>query len=399
MQITKTKYNPELLKEWKVDKLTQVNIDTMLYGFLTMFNAVFNNSTRVKNFSAYIKGLLSNIQRKSIEPIALEILGESGVRTLQNFITRSNFDDGLILKSYQEQMAKKFSSPNGMLAIDGSDFPKKGKHSVGVKRQYCGRLGKVDNCQAGVFAAYAGSNGYGIVDRELYIPQNWFDDEHKELRKKCLIPDEKEFKTKNQIALAMITDIIEKSLFEVKWIGCDAAFGCDHSFVDALPKSAYYFVATSCKERVFLLNENTPSTVESLAKNDSYPWEKVGFDGSKGKRNLDVKIIRCFSCRKDSKNKPYKYEEIWLYIKRQPNGDTRYHLSNAPGDIPKAELHEASTLRWPIEQCFEECKSNLGMADFEGRSYNGFLRHLLFVMIAHFFTTSLRLDLKKKAFR
>ena len=193
----------------------------------------------------------------------------------------------------------------------------------------------------------------------------------------------------------MITEIVNKNIFNIKWIGCDAALGCDHNFVDSLPKTAYYFVAVPNKERVFLPNESMPTTVKALSENENFEWEKVGFDGSKGVSYSNIKIIRCFSCRNNAKNIPAPLEENWLYIRRYENGDTKYFLTNAPENMPKEELHEAVTLRWPIEQCFEECKSFLGMADFEGRSYNGFLRHLLFVMIAHFFGTSLRLTLKK----
>ena len=112
----------------------------------------------------------------------------------------------------------------------------------------------------------------------------------------------------------------------------------------------------------------------------------------------DIKIIRCNAVRTNDKNQTVSHHAVWLYIRRYPNGDTKYFLTNAPDNIQPQELHEAATLRWPIEQCFEECKSHLGMADFEGRSYNGFMRHLLFVMIAHFFSTSLRLTLKKTIF-
>jgi SRSO17 transposase len=394
MQITKTEYNMSLLEKWKSDTLTPAMISEKLSEFLGMFNGLWGNSTRIKNFTVYIKGLLSNIKRKSIEPIALEHMGESGVRTLQNFITRSNFEDEKILKFYQEQLAVTTNAPNGMLSVDGSDFPKKGKKSVGVKRQYCGRLGKVENCQAGVFSAYASNGGYGIVDRELYLPKDWFDDEHEALRKECQIPDGKEFKTKNEIALDMIKRIMDKNIFHIKWIGCDAAFGCDHDFIDALPNIACYFATIKKNERVFLPGCDAPQTVESLAKDDNFNWEKAGFEGSKGTIYSDVKIIRVFSCR-TIKDTPTRREEIWLYIRRYSNGDTRYFLSNAPESITHDQLHEAVTLRWPIEQCFEECKTELGMADFEGRSYNGFLRHLLFVMIAHFFGTNLRLEFKK----
>jgi len=325
-------------------------------------------------------------------------MGESGVRTLQNFVTGSNFNDDLIHEKYQKQLSGVINSPNGMLSVDPSEFVKKGKESAGVQRQYCGRLGKVENCQSVVFAAYAGENGYGILDRELYIPNKWFDGEHKEKRKKCGISDKTEFKTKNEIALALINNIVERKILNIKWFGCDAALGCDHKFIDSLPKSAYYFVSVPCDERIFLPNEISPTTVKTLVENTAFLWEKVGFDGSKGMAYSDVKIIRVAACRTDDKNTSVKSDEVWLYVRRYPNGDTKYFLANAPENMPPCELHEAATLRWPIEQCFQECKSHLGMADFEGRSYNGFMRHLLFVMIAHFFSASLRLTLKKTAF-
>lgn len=392
MQITKTEYNAKLLEQWRVEESTSEKIGKELEKHLEMFKEVFNNKLRVKNFAVYIKGVLSPQKRKSVEPIALEYMGESGVRTLQNFVTGSNFDDEAIHEKYQNELSRTINSANGMLSIDPSEFVKKGRNSAGVKRQYCGRLGKIENCQSVVFAAYAGECGYGIIDRELYLPKEWFADDHSKMRKKCGIPDKKEFKTKNEIALEMITEIVEQKRFHIKW------FGCDHDFIDSLPKTAYYFVAVHNNERVFLWNEVAPISVKSLVENDNFPWEKVGFDGSKGVLYSDVKIIRCNATRTNDKNEPVRTDDIWLYIRRFPNGDTKYFLTNASDDIPPAELHGAATLRWPIEQCFEECKSDLGMADFEGRSYNGFLRHLLFVMIAHFFSTSLWLTFKKTVF-
>jgi SRSO17 transposase len=347
MQITKTEYKPELLEKWKTDSNSSEKISEELEKYLKMYDGIFKNTLRVKNFGIYIKGLLSPLNRKSVEPIALEYVGTRGVRALQNFITDSNFDDDKIQENYQAQISQTLSSPNGMLSVDPSEFFKKGEMSAGVQRQYCGRLGKVENCQ---------------------------------------------------IALEMITEIVEKKTLNIKWIGCDAALGCDHEFIDSLPKSAYYFVSVPCDERVFLPNESKPTTVKTLAENTDFSWETVGFDSSKGVRNSDIKMIRANACRADEKNVPVKADGVWLYIRRYSNGDTKYFLTNAPESIPPQELHEAATLRWPIEQCFEECKSHLGMADFEGRSYNGFMRHLLFVMIAHFFSTSLRLNLKKGAF-
>ena len=390
MRITSYEYNENSLLKWQRDILTEESITAALEEFLSSYNDVLFDKTRIKNFKIYAKGLLGTLDRKSIEPIALEYMGSSGVRTLQNFITRSNFSNDVMLTEYQNKLTTTITSPNGMLSIDGSSFVKKGKNSVGVQRQYCGRLGKVENCQEVVFAAYAGENGYGIVDRELYIPEKWFDEEHEELKNKCGVPKDKCFKTKNEIALEMIDGIFKNGTLNVKWIGGDAAFGCDHKFVDSLPEGASYFLGIPKNEQVFLAAEDSVVTVEAVAKNDSIPWEEVGFPTSKGVRNSDVKIVRVYNCRDAAPN-----EESWLYIRRFPDGKIRYSMSNALANVAKSELHEAATLRWPIEQCFEECKSNLGMADFEGRSYGGFMRHLLFVMIVHLFATSLRLSLKK----
>jgi SRSO17 transposase len=365
---------------------------------------------------------MSNLDRKSIEPIALSITGEKGVRPLQQFITRSTLDDGAVLNEYQRAFGSTTESKNGMLSVDGSDFVKKGKNSVGVARQYCGVLGKTENCQAGVFCAYAGKNGYGIVERELYLPKSWFDDAHADLREKCDIPDEKVFRTKNDIALDLLKRAADSGNFSVKWIGCDAAFGCDHNFIDLLPENIWYFAGTRSNELIFLtrpemkpspkpktgrppkyeLPSFAPIQVKSIAEDDSIPWERIKlFEGSKGTIFAEIKYLRCVSCRTATQfgNYVYPHDDIWLYIRRYENNSIKYFISNAPCDIEVAELHEAATLRWPIEQCFEECKSYLGMGHYEGRSYQGFMRHLLFVMIAHFFVTNLRLELKKKVSR
>jgi SRSO17 transposase len=129
-----------------------------------------------------------------------------------------------------------------MITGDGCDFPKKGKNSVGVARQYCGRLGKVDNCQASVMTGYASQKGYGLVDFELYMPEKWFDDEHTALRKKCQVPENLEFTTKNQLLLNMITRAVNSGNFEVKYVGALSSFGKDHNFLDSFPKSITYFV-------------------------------------------------------------------------------------------------------------------------------------------------------------
>ena len=140
-----------------------------------------------------------------------------------------------------------------------------------------------------------------------------------------------------------------------------------------------------------------PVSVQETVQNPDYPWETiVPAEGSKGPLYAERKFIRCFSCRKDqNRNYVKPGDEVWLYLRRYADGEIKYFTSNAPPDLPVQELDRAAALRWPIEQCFEECKSNLGMGHYECRSYQGWHRHMLFVMIAHLFTTQLRDILKK----
>ena len=422
MQLTRTEYSKELLEKWRNEEVTESKITGLLTQYVRSYDTVLTNKTQRIHFENYLRGLMSNLDRKSIEPIALSIIGEKGVRPLQQFVTRSTFNDESVLDTYRGLMGAVTASKNGMLSVDGSDFPKKGKNSAGVSRQYCGSVGKTENCQAGVFCAYAGGNGYGLVDRDLYLPKSWFTAEYDDLRIKCDIPTGMTFRTKNEIALAMLQRAVECEKFDVRWIGCDAAFGCDHDFIDALPESVWYFAGTNSNELVFLsmpemtlpdqpaigrrrkyeLPSFAPVKIKTIALDQSNPWQRVMlFEGSKGNVYADFKCLRCVSCRTTTKFGNYvrPHTEVWLYMRRYENNDVKYFLSNAPDTVDIAELHEAATLRWPIEQCFEECKSYLGMDHFEGRSYPGFLRHLLFVMIAHFFVTSLRLELKKTVYQ
>ena len=394
MQMTKTEYEPKLLEKWK-DEISSSEITELLCKYISQFEGVIGNSNQREHFKNYVMGLMSDLERKSVEPIALKITGEKGVRPLQQFMTRSPLKDENILGEYQRLIGEAISSENGMLSVDSSENAKKGKHSAGVGRQYCGRLGKVENCQSGVFCGYAGENGYGLVDRELYFQKKWFTEEYANLRAECEVSDDKKFKTKNEIALEMLKNTTEKNLFKVKWIGCDSAFGSDHNFLDSLPKDVMYFASIKSDERIFLRNSETPIKVQLLVDDGHFPWQNVKlFEGSKGPVYADTKIIRCMSNRTINEVAT-PHADCWIYIRKYANGDIRFFMSNAPVDICEAELHEAATLRWPIEQCFEECKTSLGMGHFEGRTYNGILRHWLFVMIAHFFTTSLRLHLKK----
>ncbi len=200
-------------------KLTENDLQLLVEEFRqyhVLFKDCFGRVEHDESSRVYLQGLMSSLQRKSIEPIALSLMNTSRVRTLQKFINNSIWDVETLAQRHREEAAKTVADPLGVISVDGCDFPKKGKESVGVARQYCGRLGKVDNCQAGVFLAYASPKGYALLDRRLFLPQSWFAKEQKERREKCRIPKEKIFKTKPQLAMEMIQQIRSSQLFPAR---------------------------------------------------------------------------------------------------------------------------------------------------------------------------------------
>jgi SRSO17 transposase len=298
-----------------------------------------------------------------------------------------------------------------MLSCDSTEFVKKGKHSVGVARQYCGRLGKTENCQSGVFIGYAGDRGYGLVDYELYMPEKWFTGEYRDLRYDCWAPDDVTYKTKTELASEMLESAFSSGLFPARWIGCNSFFGNNKPFLDSLPDGCCYFADIHCTTVVFtsmpevalpeyggrgkrptrLKTSFPPVPVSRIATDDSIPWEKVILgEGSKGPIIADIKALRVIERRDDLPG-----DEVWLYIRRLTDGELKFSLSNAPADIERAELDRAAIMRWPIEQCFEEGKSYLGLDHCEARSWTAWHRHIMFVLIAHLFILEVRQRFKK----
>ncbi|MHB1128056.1 MAG: IS701 family transposase [Bacillota bacterium] len=404
-------WHPELITEIGLNDQEVAQLGVLLDEYLAYYQGCYNRSEQRTHGETMVKGLLSDLDRKSIEPIALRYRDEDAVRPMQFFMKRPTWDDAKMMDLYHKRLARIVNEPNGMITVDGSDFPKKGAQSVGVDRQYCGVLGKTDNCQAGVFIGYAGLNGYGLIDRRLYIPADWFREDHKTLRQQCGIPEDATFRTKPQLAVEMINHVLAKGDFQARWIGCDSAFGSNREFRLALPKSCWIFADVHANQLVWLAETNwempqykgqgrrpeklipsmQPIPVSAIAEDGAIPWQTVVLaEGAKGPIIAQVKIYRVVE---HTQGQPG--DDLWLYIRQYENGRIKYALCNAPADTPLEQLHQGATLRWPIEQCFEECKSYLGMAHCEARSWNAWHRHMMFVFIAHLFLTEVRLRFKK----
>jgi len=418
MMLSAPEFDPAILASCDLTAENVPDLVQKLQEFMAMFVLGYRRKEHRVIAETYVTGLLSNLDRKSAEPIAIRFLGESRVRSFQEFLKEAKIDDEKMLRTYQQHALSLLGEPTGMLNIDGSDFVKKGVNSVGVTRQYCGEVGKTENCQAGIFMGYSGSLGYGLLDRRLYMPQAWFSLEQEKLRKECAVPKDLVFQTKNQLALEMIRDITKNHAVPHQWIGCDTAFGSDRCFLSSLPAGSYYFADIRTNTVVFTSmpkmqipapNPNggakfiyprpsfPPVQVATIAADENIVWQKVILgEGAKGPIVAEVKCLRVVSCQ-EKKHHGFiaPADEVWLYIRRYANGRIKYSISNAPADTPLSELHRAATMRWPIEQCFAECKSNLGMGHLEARSYPAWSRHMMLVMMAHMFIMQTRLSVKK----
>jgi SRSO17 transposase len=190
----------------------------------------------------YLQGLMLPIERKSIEPMALALDG-GDVQAMQQFIGQGQWQDEVLLRQHWSLVDETLGEADGVCIVDGSEFPKQGEHSVGVARQWCGRLGKVENCQAGVFAAYASRKGYTLLDRRLYLPDEWFDAAHRERWHKCGVPEDTLFKTKPTLALEMLRVIVQAGTVRFRWVTCDEAFGCEPTFLDGVAALQRWYCA------------------------------------------------------------------------------------------------------------------------------------------------------------
>ena len=353
------------------------------------------------------QGLLSDLERKSIEPIAIAFEGVDCVRNLTHFMSDSKLDDAGLLREYQEDVSETLSHEYGMITGDETDIAKKGKNSVGVARQYCGNLGKVENCQASMVVGYASPHGYALVDRRLYMPRKWFEDEYEGLRKRCGVPSSVKFTEKNAMMLEMICNAIDSGLFPAKYVGVDSFFGCDTDFLDSLPEGIIYFADVRHNLSVFVGRpglsvpaylgngrkpmkerpEFEPRKVSDIANSPEFPWNDVVLGiGAKGPIVAKDKCIRVVEVRNDLPGK-----DVWLYVRLLENGDIKYALCSAPPDAPLEEIRKLALMRWSIEQCFKECKNYLGMDHYEARSWNAWHRHTLFTLMAHLFIVKLRI--------
>jgi SRSO17 transposase len=386
MMIQNAGYDPELIDWTEIDEAMRGDIAEQLVEFHQLFRDCFVRSQQRLLGLGYLRGLVSDIERKNIEAIALAFGGEKKVRSMQNFLSRYPWDEAKMLERCHRLLREAIGEREGMWCVDSTEFPKKGKESVGVARQYCGARGKTDNCQSGVFASFTSAVGYGLLEGRLYLPKLWFTPEYEQRRKACKTPSELKFATKTEIALELLRRQLQRGILHAQWLGCDSFFGVDSAFRDEVAAMGInYLAAIKPKSKVWV--DERCLTVAELAGEATIPWQRVILaEGAKGPIAAEVARIRVCDNRDE---KPGVKQ--WLILRRLDDGRLKYYLSNASAHVGERTLWDALVRRWPIEQCFEDGKKHLGMDHYENRSWTGWHRHMLYVSLAMLFLLRLRL--------
>jgi SRSO17 transposase len=392
-----------------------------LVEFHGKYSDCFARSETREHFFNYMVGQLSHLDRKSIEPIAVNVSGKESVRSMQRTISDAVWNEDEILHRHQEMVSEEMGVQDGILMFDESGFSKKGDCSAGVSRQHNGEIGKVDNCQNGVFAGYASPKGYTLVDERLFMPEKWFEDDYKEKRAKCKVPDDLTFKTKPELAAEMYRNIVARGVLPFRYVVADSIYGNSPEFIDAVESNVgkiymvsvayntlfwlrppvtkehvYQYKGEQRSKRVLADKEKKPITFKDFATNlhNCYWYKRTVSEGAKGpieyeftKRNITV--------AKDGM--PFK--NVWLIIKRTvgKNPEYTYYTSNAPVSTRLNTFVWLSGIRWSVEQCFQECKSGLGMGHYQVRKYAGWNRHMLTCILAHFFLWHIKIALEDKS--
>jgi SRSO17 transposase len=405
--------------KFELDRNDVFDLMSELKGFHENFTDCFQHSESRDNFYRYMSGQLCHLERKSIEPIAFAIEGAK-VRAMQHFVSDVRWDEEKIFFKYRALVNDDIGHPDGAIIFDESGFAKKGDDSIGVARQYSGNIGKVDNCQVGVFAAYTSPYGYSLIDKRLYIPEKWFSDDYSERREKCLLPPEIKFQTKPQLAAEMLRGIAGQKQLPFRYVLADSVYA-NSDFIEAVESlvgityllqvpedtpcwlqkpmvidKTFKYRGEERTKKVLSIKAKKNISVKTLAKsiNDFFWYRRKVSEGTKGPIEYEFTKRRIVLSHQGLPQKT-----VWLFIRRTLDKDPKFsfYISNAPLSTRLGTFIWLSGLRWSIEQCFEETKTELGMDQYEVRKFTGWHHHILTSMLAHYFLWHLKVRLEKKS--
>lgn len=393
-----------------------------LVEFHEHFAPLFGKDPAQDHAYDYLKGLMVCPERKSIEPIAL-LVGHGDVSGLQKFVGIAPWAYDDVMAEAQAWFAERLvpsaaNSPVGVVGvIDESAFAKKGTRSAGVARQHNGRLGKQDNCQVGVFLVGVTPAGSALLDHQLFLPESWCaaTREAQQRRDAAHIPEDVSFRTKPRIAAELVRNVAVLDQVELDWIVADSEYGraghllddleeLEQKYVLEVPVSAVFWTVDPASSIPAHSGPGRPPTVPPRAaartaaevahELPASAWTTLRVrEGAVGPLVLEFAAIRVWGIRHRKPGPP-----SWLLIRRSLGADPefKYYISNAEAETPLSTLALVACTRCRVEEFFEDCKSYLGMTQYETRSWVGWHHHMTLVGLAHLFVTLVRGRLQKK---
>jgi SRSO17 transposase len=328
----------------------------------------------------YLIGLLRPVERKNGWQLA-EATDHASPYSVQHLLDRAHWDCNAVRDDLVDYVVQELGSEDGVLAVDETGFLKKGRHSAGVQRQYSGTAGRIENCQIGVFLSYASAHGRALLDRELYLPKDWANDP--ERRAAAKIPDAVEFATKPQLARRMIERAVAAKV-PFAWITGDEIYGDDRRLRVWLEQSDLHFVLAVASNQHVWKTDFRQATVSQLVEaTPALAWQTLSAgDGAKGPRLYEWANIALLSWQMPGQRS--------LLLRRSlADGKLAYYVCYAPIGTTLEQLVRVAGTRWTIEECFEAAKGEVGLDQYEVRSWHGWYRHVTLAMLAHAYLASL----------
>jgi SRSO17 transposase len=358
---------------------------------------------------------MASVPRKNSWQVA-EVIGDRIPDAMQRLLYRSQWSADAARDRLLQYTIEVFGEEDGISVVDETGFLKKGRHSVGVKRQYSGTAGKVENCQIGTFLSYATAKGHVLLDRRLYLPEEWANDP--ERRDQAKVPAEVVFQTKPEQAMAMLEHAWQAGV-PMRWVAGDEVYGDSTDLRDLIARhERWYVLAVRTPTPVWIerpqvvepepqergrprakvrLAEGAPSATTVKEVVASWPesrWQRLTVaEGEKGLITYDWACQRIVESR-DGLPGP----DAWLMARRSLSdpSDIAYYLSNAPADTPLLKLAQVASTRYTVEQCIEEAKGEVGLDEYEVRYWHSWHRHITLSMMAHTWLASVRYQATEK---
>jgi SRSO17 transposase len=366
------------------DDVTDEVLRSWLAGLDALFARVAGRFGRVeprRQARLYLMGLLAPLERKNGWQLA-EAAGDAAPDRMQRLLNNARWDARQVRDDLRSYVVEHLGDPGGVLIVDETGFLKKGTRSAGVQRQYSGTAGRVENCQLGVFLAYAAPAGRALIDAELYLPRSWTGD-----RARCAeagVPGEVGFATKPELARSMLGRALDAGV-PARWVTADEAYGQDHKFRAFCEQHRVgYVAAVPCSQSTGPGTGygNTGSRADVLAASaPETAWKRLSAgDGAKGPRLYDWAMATLPITREPSEG-----FERWLLIRRSITDpdDLAYYLCFGPAGTTIGQLVRIAGSRWAIEECFQSAKNETGLDHYQVRRYDSWYRHITLAMLAH----------------